>query len=523
VFLQFQANADSRTCVASLSGRALMLSLACAACAGARVAGTESGSGSIDAEQAARYEIAETAQPVLGSNAGQALERAVQQAAREAGIALRGDGRLASLARQFANRREDDTAALALAAHARGLVDADLTLRVVRAASAELLAAALASELAAPLRALLPTHFGMFVHPGGRAASIVLGRRPLALEPVPRQLPRAATIHLRGLLAATDRNPKLIVVGPDGSVVLPSGAGPQFELNVPTRTAGVYRLELQALAGEHARALAKLTVYVGVTPLAEKPVAPAPISSSVLRRALYARSNELRAAHGLSPLGVDPRLELSAEHHSQQLTAASAQADPPAAPLAEGTALLTVARGADEAALWTALVSQGAFRAQLLNADVTRIGIGVTQCPSGYVATHVLARPAATHADAELAPARILTALNENRRARGAVALRPDPDLTRIARRAANELAMHPEQSEHDVVERANAELEHFGLGYRRAAAVAALVQDPLEAAALEPALDPEAHAVGVAVAEGERPGMPEARVAVVIALGWER
>src|SRR4029077_7867423 len=137
-------------------------------------------------------------------------------------------------------------------------------------------------------------------------------------------------------------------------------------------------------------------------------------------------------------------------------------------------------------------VSQGAFRAQLLSADVTRIGIGVTQSPSGYVATHVLARAEKGHADAEVAPARILTALNENRRARGAVALRPDPELTRVARNAASELALHPEQSERDVVQRANTELEHFGLAYRRAEAVAALVGDPLEAAAPRPALDPE-------------------------------
>jgi uncharacterized protein YkwD len=479
------------------------------------------GSGSIESEQAARYEIAEAAQPVLGSRDAPALERAMQQAAREAGVALRGDGRLALLARQFADR-PDDTAALASAAHARGLVDADLTLRVVRVASAELLAAAVGSELAAPLRALVPTHFGVFVHPGGRAASLVLGRRPLALEPVPRQLPRAATIHLRGLLAATQRNPKLIVSGPDGSVVLPSGAGPQFELNVPTRTAGVYRLELQALAGAHPRALAMLTVYVGVTAVPEAPAARAPISCERLRGTLYVRSAELRSAQGLAPLAVDPRLELSAEHHSQQLTAASAGAEP-GAPIGEGGALLTVARGPDEAALWTALLSQGAFRAQLLSADITRIGIGVAQSPSGYVATHVLARASQGHVDSELAPARILTALNENRRARGAVALRPDPELTRVARHAANELALHPKQNEHEVVEHANTELEHFGLAYRRAEAVAALVRDPLEAAALEPALDPEARAVGVAVAEGERPGAAETRVAVVIALGWER
>ena len=121
-----------------------------------------------------------------------------------------------------------------------------------------------------------------------------------------------------------------------------------------------------------------------------------------------------------------------------------------------------------------------------------------------------------------LAPARVLSALNQNRRARDAVALRPDPQLTRVAGEAAREFVTHPERDEREIMEHANRELDRFGLSYGRVTALAVLVADPLEAAALEPALDPNARAVGIAVARGERPDAPGG-VAVVIALGWER
>jgi uncharacterized protein YkwD len=495
-----------------------LLFLASAACGGGRVA--LAGEAARATRAAERYEIGEEPDAVLGSTDPQALERIVQRAGREAGLGLRGDGRLALLARRFAGVPRVDAATLAFAARERGLVDADLALQRVRAASAELLAAALATELAPTLRALQPTHFGVFVHPDGRTASVLSGRRPSAFDPLPRQLPAGATIHLHGRLAATYQNPKLLVSGPSGSLVLPAGAGPEIELRVPARTAGVYRLELQARVQDRNQTLAELVLYVGVPPPDARSSMLAPRSLAAVSEALYARTAELRATHGLSPLAVDPRLELHAARNSQQLAAAPSADD--ASERLGGPSLWTVARARDAEALWLGLLSAGGLRARLLSADVMRVGIGVAKTSGGLVATHVLA-PLAPVIDTELAAARVLAALNENRRARGAPALRPDPDLTQVARRAAAELGAHPEQSERDVVERANAELEHFGLAYRRVAAVAARVHDPLESAALEPALGAEVCAAGIAVMQDERGDSDELGVVVVLALGWER
>jgi len=230
---------------------------------------------------------------------------------------------------------------------------------------------------------------------------------------------------------------------------------------------------------------------------------------------LERRIAELRAANGLPPLQADPGLE----RHAARAGDARAHS---ALVLDTGLALRILAQGGDELALWRSLAGAAPGRAELLNPDVTHLGIAVRSIEDGLEAVVVLAQLAVA-ADVEVAAARLLQAINRNRGARGAPALQPDPTLTEVARRAANEFFQPPQRDEREVVERANAELERYGLRYRRVAALAVLVSDPLEAAALEPALDADARAVGIAAATGFRPDSGVRRLAVVVALGWER
>ena len=167
-------------------------------------------------------------------------------------------------------------------------------------------------------------------------------------------------------------------------------------------------------------------------------------------------------------------------------------------------------------------LESGPGRVTLLDPNATHIGVAVLPRAGGWVAIALVAQLDAP-ADVERVPAQVLQALNHNRGVRAAPALRPDATLTAAARRAVRAFFDSPALSEREVVTRTNAELERFGLHYRRIGALAVLVGDPLEAAALEPALDPSAGAVGVAVASGVRPGQRERSLAVVIALGWDR
>jgi hypothetical protein len=461
----------------------------------------------------APYDTAATRPAVLGDGDAPALADAVGQAARDAGFELRGDGRLARLAQLLPPASELETRAREL-----GLVETAISAQRFEIDSDTSPNDALQASVREMLRSLRATHFGVFVEARSRAVRVVLARRPLTLAPIARTYAVGASVIVRGRLEPPYRNPKLIVSGPSGTLTLPAGEGPGFELQVPLREAGSYRLALHARAAQDSEALAELSVNAGTAAPAQAPADA--VTPGALARALYARTAALRTAHGLPPLQADARLQLRADRDSAALAAGAAPAAPPEQ--RGGLMLRTLARGRDEAELWSALVADGGMRAQLLSAEVTHVGIGVARTGDGFVATHVLAR-LAPGVDDDLAPARVLAALNQNRVARTAPALRPDPQLTRVARDAAHAFFAHPERSEREILDQANGELDRFRLAYARVAALALVVIDPLEAAALEPALDPAARAVGVAVARGERPDADPGSVAVVLALGWDR
>ncbi|MFI5306122.1 MAG: hypothetical protein ACHQ53_02145 [Polyangiales bacterium] len=487
------------------------------ACGGSRSAA--SGAGALET---IRYEVAATPRAVTGGGDRAAIEQAISRAAAEAGGELHGDGRLAVLAQRVAAGESNDRRTLEAAARGLGLVDAGLTETQVRVSSAELLAAAIGGELSVAARQTGATHFGVFATENGRAAFIVLGRRPLLLDPVPRRTPLGTTFVLRGRLDATTSNPKLAVSGPDTQLLLPAGAGPDFELRVSPRKAGVYRLELRALRAGHVQNQAELLVYVGAADDERNASNPSPpaLDADRTRDALYTRAAELRAEHDLPKLAVDPTLEL----HAANAAAAIAAGDTGegAVPGASEGPAPSVARGAESGALFAQLLGDGALRARLLGTEITHMGIGVSRAGRELVAV-ALTGHIDRNVDPELAPARLLSALNESRRQRGAPGLRPDDQLTASARRAAAEIGRHPAQGTREVLRSAEQELERLRLAFARVTTLAALVVDPSEAATLEPALDPAVQAAGIAVAECAGTAGQPARFAVVVALGWTK
>jgi hypothetical protein len=504
---------------------ALVLGLTSAGCAGP--------SGALRATPASapaadRYDTGERPQPVLGARDPEVLSAAAHAAARSAGVPLRGDGRLALLARDLASECARDRAEHERheAAGRLGLVEPHLELGCVSARSAAALPAAIERELRARLSARPATHFGLAVRADGESAAFVLSRRSLTLAPVPRRVEAGTPLRLRGRLDAVYAQPRLVVRSPSGAKSWPGGDGPDFDLQVPTSEQGCYSLALLARAGEQVHTVAELTVRAGgdgsEPPCAPESAAVASTAQLVLHaRGLLQRIAALRAANALPSLATDRQLERAAARAGER-AGAEIEPEPKAAEFGSGLVLLALARAADGSGLWSALAGDPALRAKLLNPDVTHVGVDVRAAPEGWSAIVLLARLAPA-VDVELAPARVLDAINRNRAARSAAALRPDAALTRIAQRAANAFFEQPVQSEREIVAHANAELERFGLSYRRVAAVAVVVADPLEAAAFEPALDPAAGAAGVAVAAGVRPGSEVRSLAVVVALGWER
>ena len=463
---------------------------------------------------------------VLGARDPSAIARGVAFAGRDVPSAPRGDGPLAELARTCARTAGCSDAALAAEARAAGLVDAQLALVTVTARQLDLLPAALAGELAAPLRAVAATHVGVFVAEDRVQATVVMSRRPLALAPVPQQLPVGGVLPLRATLLARYADVKLRVLGPDGESWLSAGSGPEVNLQVALPSPGCYALTLIGGSGERSETLAVIIAAAGPESdprdCAAKHVPPPAASArrEALEGELLHRITALRATHGLRPLAPDARLSeraMRAARDHDELPAASAVASG----VGGGLALLAQASAPQPSALFDALEA-GPGRATLLDPDATHIGLAAVPRAAGWIATALVAQLDAP-ANVERVPAQVLQALNRNRALRAAPALRPDATLTEAARRAVRAFFDTPALSEREIVTRANAELERFGLHYRRIGALAVLVADPLEAAALEPALDPSAGAVGVAAASGMRPGQRERSLAVVIALGWER
>jgi uncharacterized protein YkwD len=487
---------------------ALWLGLQWAACGGAGGPSAAVGARSELDLAAQHYDTAERPHAVLGAQDPAAVASALAAVGRELGVALRGDGRLALLARRFAGacRGGEQPRALNDAARAVGLVEPAFELVCARASPQAKLADALAAELAARARAMPEpaTHFGVFVGGDQTAAAALLSRRPLALMPVPRRVDVGTPLRLRGRIDAVLAQPRVVVRGPAGEQSWPGGAGPDFDMQVPTPRAGCYRVELLARAGERAQRLAELHAHAGVAGSADACAAarrspPTATELVALRRELERRIAQLRAERGVPALVVDAQLERAA---------ARADADAARAQNADG--------------LWDALAGDADQRAKLLETGVTHLGVSVRAEAGGLAAAVAVARFAPA-VDVELAPARLLDAINRNRAARGAPVLRPDATLTRVARHSAGAFFALPARSEHEIVAEANAELERFGLSYRRVAALAMLVTDPLDAAALEPALEAGAGAAGIAVAQGVRDGSGARTLAVVVALGWDR
>ena len=147
-----------------------------------------------------------------GRSGSRRVRSALQAAARDVGLELRGDGRLADLARQLANQSAPDIETLTASARAFGVSEIAIEFRIVRSAAARRWHASPASVGRHIARAARHA-FGAFIADDGRSASVVLTRRPFSLRTGAAAFAVGATLVLRGRLAATYQNPKLVVTG----------------------------------------------------------------------------------------------------------------------------------------------------------------------------------------------------------------------------------------------------------------------------------------------------------------------
>ena len=497
------------------------------------------------------YSSTPTDEAVRGAAGKDAVERGILRAAEAARYDVRGDGRLAQLASwTAANLGEGGTPppreVVEFFAHHLGLIEPIPHLLVLGQPDPAALEDGVADSVSQFMARQRYNFYGAAVieNEGLTIAVVMLAWRYAEIGAVPRTLATGAPIAVSGRLLETYIHPSFAVAPPTGAVQrVPAGNGPEFQVNLPTAAPGAYRVELLAHGPRGDTVVANFPVYVGVEPPTEVVVRPrtsggeAPGSVDDVGEALFALLNGTRQDNGLPPLARHEGLGDVALRHSRDMvengfvghtspTTGGAPDRVTRAGYRSGLVLENIGRGYSAAEIHEGLLQSPGHRANLLNADVSHVGIGVMSEREGdrsaYIATQVFIRMNRA-IDTSGAPEILLGLINQGRAARRADLLSAHENLSEAAQTAAESFFENPEQTQQDTVDAASASLRRFAIQFSRVGGLMSVVSDIEEAGQLEPTFDPEVRFVGIGVAQGNRPDAPPNSIAVVIMLGWPR
>jgi len=387
------------------------------------------------------------------------------------------------------------------------------------------------------------THVGVATlpHGGERIAVLVMTHRGLELTAVERTR-ETGSLLLSGSLIGALQNPEVVLLHPDGHTQrAPAGAGPRFQVRLLMPSAGTYQVEVLARGSTGITVLANFPVYVNEAAPTRLAISaadsPGIASAEDVREALVERIAEERERAGAPPLELHDGLTAVAEAHCRDMLAAgfvghdSPSTGTPAmrmtaAGLASGLMLENVGRGYSASELHRGLMDSPGHRANIVDARVTHLGIAVVSVQDGdrtaFLVTQMFTQMTA-RVDTAAAPAQLVQAINEGRRARRAGPVESDELLAQAAQEAAEAYFADPTLTEQDVTDRASAALRRFAIAYRRVGALMTIVTRIEDAGRLEPTFDPDVTTLGIGVAQGNRPDQPPNAIVVVIVLGWPR
>lgn len=252
----------------------------------------------------------------------------------------------------------------------------------------------LVAELAAELGPGPPVRVGVAVDDGmfETGAVLALSRPSVQMLPVPRQLAPEASALIAGTLSSGFASPEVHIATPDGRVRAPEVR--VFKASFRSQVAcdagaGVYRVEVAARAAQGKQMLANFPVHCGVSPptqhelvLAGRPETTDPEEAQAL---VLEAVNQARAAFGKPPVTRDGRLAGAALEHSRTMarrgTVQHSRTSTSRGVDVAGTGALVVlenvASGPSLADIHASLMSSPAHRANILDDQVTRLGIGV--------------------------------------------------------------------------------------------------------------------------------------------------
>jgi uncharacterized protein YkwD len=478
----------------------------------------------------------------LGSEAG-VLNRGLVRINTALGTELRPDNRLARAARWVyenlgPDRALPSQAVMDVLTHRLGLPEPTVHLLVTGAPDAPRAADIVSSRLARLFDVRAYTHIGGVAErePGGVVVVVALGRRPLRLRPVPRQLAAPGPIWFGGRLVGPYRRPELAHTLPDGRTTTQAlGEGREFGLLVGLAPEGRHRLEIVADGPDGPTVVVNFPVFVGVpveaTAEAREPRGRAHRANEV-RDALFKLVNAERAKAGLEPLAADAELDDVALRHSEDMrdhgfvahvspTTGSTEERLAHAGIVTGLAAENVAKGYGAEELHRGFMESPGHRGAVLLAGATHVGLGVASEKEGgrttYYATEIFIRRVPSIGPN--AKTDLLLELNGLRAAAGLSRLEEDGRLGELAEASARSYLLDPSLSQDDVLGRLRQRIRATVRDRASIRILFAVVGSP-EEGAKQAAADPgtkRARRVGIGVAQGDRPGQPPNTIVLVI------
>ncbi|MCC7534984.1 MAG: hypothetical protein IT379_02155, partial [Deltaproteobacteria bacterium] len=358
-----------------------------------------------------------------------------------------------------------------------------------------------------------------------RLALVVLTSRLVRIEPIARSGETSRPIVVRGELASGLTTPSIAVTSPSGAVrSIPAGEGPAFDVRVPAPEPGAYQIEIIGRGERGETVLANFPVYRGVEPPDHVVVAPTEgteTEPAAVERELLVLLNRTRRAARLPPLESMEALGTVARAHSRDMieagymghvspTTGDAGDRLRGAGVHSGLVLENIGRAYSAREIHDGLMASPGHRANMMNPDVTHVGVGVASESEGgrivFVATEVFIR-VGRRIDLTRSPQVLLEGINQRRAALGRPAVRLDAALSERAAAGARAFFSDgdPAPTQEDVLGEVNDSLRRFALAYSRIGAVMAVVVEVEEAAALEPVLAEGPTVVGIGLAQGDR------------------
>lgn len=311
------------------------------------------------------------------------------------------------------------------------------------------------------------THFGVgvgrFPDQKSMMSTIIIGRRPAVISPLPRCPQVGDRIELALQLMEGFSHPTWLMTVPDGSVqkdLLKLDSGLWRGGLLVDFGRGNYRLEIMVQGPAGPEVAAWMPLYVGVEP----PPAPVVVlrnqktryeSVAQAEKALADMINQERLRHGLGPLVLDQKLsaaarrhalavleEQRAAHHHQQTGQLTDRLRREKISFARALENVALAASIEEA--HQKLLDSPAHRLNIFDPDVSRLGVGLAMEQStrgDQVAVCEIFIEGLTDPASRQTAQKILTLVNEHRLKKGRFKLSWDEELAREAQRCARRLA----------------------------------------------------------------------------------